>query len=190
MGMGLSNTFPVQLFLFFEGAALSYWTSGVVKPNHAVTLWPAQALGALGWILHLESQLAPSFLVEATAVDTAGYVGEGFELGAFWRDRPSIYFTIHYFYHIRFKITFCTLPGATIPSMGSPFPNAGWLEREATEMMGLPIGPKVDGRNLLLDYATSTPPMRRAYPCVGEVDVLYSPLDEEVTTYPLSSSEL
>jgi len=52
------------------------WTSSVVKPNHIFCLWPAKALAPLSWVLALETQLHPSFLVEMSAVDTLGLASD------------------------------------------------------------------------------------------------------------------
>jgi NADH:ubiquinone oxidoreductase subunit C len=188
--VGKKHIFPLHLFLFFEGASHTYWTSSVVKPNHAVTFWPAHTMAALAHVLRLETQLASSFLVDSSCVDTSGYPSDSFELSGLWGAHPRLYFSLYYFYHIKFKITFCTLPRGALPSAVGAYANAGWLEREAGEMFGLPLYPKPDARSLLLDYAAESAPMGRLYPCVGDSEILYSPLDEEVRSHPSLAAEL
>lgn len=77
-----------------------------------------------------------------------------------------------------------------MPSIESAYLNANWLEREVAEMYGLQFSPKADARNLLLDYTMAENPMRRSFPCVGEYEVFYNPLDEGLTYYPTNAVEL
>jgi len=79
-------------------------------------------------------------------------------------------FNLFYLYHLKYKITVCTLPVNDCQSIIGAYANAGWLEREVVEMFGSPIFNLIDSRCLLLDYAMFTSPMKRAAPCIGEIE--------------------
>lgn len=112
------------------------------------------------------------------------------EFTHFLRLHRFLVFHIMYFYHLKYKVTFCSATPSSLPSLEAAFPNAGWLEREAGEMYGLRFSPKGDARNLLLDYSMVENPMCRSFPCVGEYEVFYNPLEEGLSYYPTSSVEL
>jgi len=95
-----------------------------------------------------------------------------------------------HFYQIKFRVTFCSLPRQSAPSISGAYPNATWLEREVGEMFGLPLTGQSDGRNLLLDYASTAAPMRRVAPSMGYEEVFYSPVDGGVVSRSLASAEL
>ena len=141
-------------------------------------------------MLRLEVNLAPSFLVETSVIDTADYSSEVMEFTSFLRQHRYLVFHILYFYQLKYKITLCSATPAALPSFESAYANANWLEREASEMYGLTFSPKADSRNLLLDYTMVENPMRRSYPCVGEFEVFYNPLEEGLSYYPTESVEL
>lgn len=180
----------MHLFVIFENLTLAYWTSTAIKPNHAVTFWPAQSLEALSWVLRLEVNLAPSFLVETSVLDTSDYGSDSTEFSQFIKLHRFLVFHIVYFYHLKYKITFCASTSSALPSFESAYPNANWLEREAAEMYGLRFTPKNDSRNLLLDYTMVENPMCRSFPCIGEYEVFYNPLEEGLSYYPTQAVEL
>lgn len=182
--------FPVQLFVFFERLTLFYWTSTVVKPMHVVTFWPSQAAGLLSKTLRLEVGTAASFLVDASVIDTYAYNPQILEFDFFLRKNRYLAFYLYYFYHLRFKITFCFSVDSLLCSSSEAFANSTWLEREMHEMYGLRFKFSKDRRNLLLDYVSLDAPMQKTYPCVGETEVFYNPLEESIIYYPNTSVEL
>ena len=74
--------------------------------------------------------------------------------------------------------------------MEASFPNANWVEREFSELYGISMAAKKDQRNLLLDYTSLVNPMQKGFPCVGEEEIFYSPLEEGLIYYPNTSVEL
>lgn len=188
--LGKKHIFPVQLFLFFQNMQLCYWTSKVVKNNHVVSFWPSHTLEALSWIFKLETQLAPSFLIDSGALDTSSYVGKNFELGKFWKKHTRVVFHIVHLYHIKFKITICSTNNGSSNTFSNAYKNANWLEREMSEMLGIYFVGKVDGRNLLLDYANMSQPLNKSYTTSDDVEYVYSVFNEELAFIDIPVSEL
>ena len=155
-----------------------------------MTFWPAQASTLLGKTLRLELNLAPSFLVDASVIDTSCYAPLVLEFDTFLRQNRFLAFYIFYLYQLKSKLTICFSTPDILGSLEFSYPNANWLEREFSELYGLRVGPKKDQRNLLLDYCSLTNPMQKTYPCVGEEEVFYNPLEEGLVYYPNTSVEL
>lgn len=65
-------------------------------------------------------------------------------------------------------------------SLDRLFKNAGWLEREASEMYGIHFWGKMDTRKLLLDYSKIEHPMLKDFPTEGIRDVFYDVLDNQI----------
>lgn len=189
-GLLKKTQFPLYLFFFFENLTLFYWTSSVVKPQHYVTFWPAQASHLLSKILHLEANLSESTLIEASVSDTTCYTPVYTDLAKFFQSYKYLAFYLFYSYQLKIKLTFCFPCTKQLASFESCFPNANWLEREFSELYGVNLWGKKDQRNLLLDYTNLTNPMQKGFPCVGEEEIFYNPLEEELIYYPNTSVEL
>jgi NADH-quinone oxidoreductase subunit C len=67
--------------------------------------------------------------------------------------------------------------GETIKSCVALYPAAGWFEREAFDMYGIPFEGNPDLRRILTDYGFSGYPLRKDFPLTGYVEVRY---DEEL----------
>jgi NADH:ubiquinone oxidoreductase subunit C len=182
--------FPVHLFLIFENLSLLYWTSTAVKPNHALSFWPAKTANTLAKVLRSELVLSNSFLVESSSIDTSRYSSSVLDFDAFLKENKHLLFHIFYFYSICYKITFCFPVNNSIPSIETSYLNANWVERELIEMYGISMYGKLDSRNLLLDYTMIENPLLKSYPCAGITEVFYNPLEDCVSYYPNTSVEL
>lgn len=180
----------MQLFFFFENLTLYYWTSTAVRPQHYLTFWPAEAATLLSKTLKLELHLAASTLIEASVIDTLAYTPTILEFDQFLRKNRYLSFYIFYLYQLKSRLTVCFSHSVALLSLEAAFPNANWLEREFSELYGVKVGAKKDQRNLLLDYTATYSPMQKGFPCAGEEEVFYNPLEEAIVYYPNTSVEL
>ena len=67
--------------------------------------------------------------------------------------------------------------GESISSIIGVYPAAGWFEREAFDMYGVPFTDHPDMRRILTDYGFSGYPLRKDFPLTGYVELRY---DEEL----------
>jgi len=67
--------------------------------------------------------------------------------------------------------------GEALPSVIAVYPAAGWFEREAFDMYGVPFSDHPDMRRILTDYGFSGYPLRKDFPLTGFVELRY---DEEL----------
>ncbi len=63
--------------------------------------------------------------------------------------------------------------GEAIASCIGIYPAAGWFEREAFDMYGVPFGGHPDMRRILTDYGFSGYPLRKDFPLTGYVELRY-----------------
>src|SRR3977135_657418 len=63
--------------------------------------------------------------------------------------------------------------GESISSVISVYPAAGWFEREAFDMYGVPFSDHPDMRRILTDYGFSGYPLRKDFPLTGYVELRY-----------------
>lgn len=162
----------------------------MLKPNHAVVFWPSYAAALLAKSLRFEVTTALSCLIEASAIDLSAYKSANSEFSIFGLQNKFLVFYLIYFYHLKYKITFCFNYGSNLQSMDTTFLNAGWLERELAEMYGLFYYNKLDNRTLLLDYTMMDAPLVKSFNCAGSTEVFYNPIDEAVIYYDNSFVEL
>jgi NADH-quinone oxidoreductase subunit C len=76
--------------------------------------------------------------------------------------------------------------GDSVPSVVSVWPTAGWFEREAWDMFGVPFAGHPDLRRLLTDYGFSGHPLRKDFPLSGRVEARYDLLQRRIVTEPVS----
>jgi NADH:ubiquinone oxidoreductase subunit C len=177
-----NKKFPVQLFFFFENLEIFYWTSTVLKANHSICYLPNNTAKSLAAILKFESSLNRSQLVEMSAIDMSTnkkFKEEDFLF--FFNKNKKLIFYIFYIFSIQQRITFFLPVVNSVCSIESYFSNANWLERETAEMYGVNFLFKKDSRNLLLDYTILENPLLKSYPCIGTTEVVYNPLQDNVT---------
>ena len=63
--------------------------------------------------------------------------------------------------------------GESISSIIGVYPAAGWFEREAFDMYGVPFTDHPDMRRILTDYGFSGYPLRKDFPLTGYVELRY-----------------
>ena len=63
--------------------------------------------------------------------------------------------------------------GEAVKSCAALYPAAGWFEREAFDMYGVPFEDHPDMRRILTDYGFSGYPLRKDFPLTGYVELRY-----------------
>jgi len=71
-------------------------------------------------------------------------------------------------------------------SIAELFPAANWLEREVSELHGVPFTGKKDLRNLLLQYGDTTAPFQKMFPSIGVKELFYDPLKDTLVQKTVS----
>ena len=75
--------------------------------------------------------------------------------------------------------------GEAIKSAVAIYPAAGWFEREAFDMYGVPFEGNPDLRRILTDYGFSGYPLRKDFPLTGYVEVRYDDEQKRVVYEPV-----
>jgi len=127
-------------------------------------------------------------------VDCSNYKNSGVKLDYFLINNKLIVFYVYYFYYLKIKINLSLiynfLTKSHFQSIDLVYNNAGWIERETSEMFGINYSFKKDLRKLLLDYSTLENHLLKLYPSEGFFDVFYNFFDNQVTVGEISSVEL
>jgi NADH:ubiquinone oxidoreductase subunit C len=127
--------------------------------------------------------LCKSFLIENSATDNKGNIGNICKSKSFEKGR-LILFYIYYFFVLRSRITilvpFNFAKLQKVPSVDRIYKSASWLERETGEMFKVSYNRKVDTRRLLLDYSKFENPLLKDFSPVGANDLFYSLFEDQV----------
>ena len=75
--------------------------------------------------------------------------------------------------------------GESIASIIGVYPAAGWFEREAFDMYGVPFADHPDMRRILTDYGFSGYPLRKDFPLTGYVELRYDDELKRVVYQPV-----
>ena len=75
--------------------------------------------------------------------------------------------------------------GESISSIIGVYPAAGWFEREAFDMYGVPFADHPDMRRILTDYGFSGYPLRKDFPLTGYVELRYDDELKRVVYQPV-----
>ena len=75
--------------------------------------------------------------------------------------------------------------GESISSIIGVYPAAGWFEREAFDMSGVPFADHPDMRRILTDYGFSGYPLRKDFPLTGYVELRYDDELKRVVYQPV-----
>lgn len=197
---------PIQLSVVFENVNCQCWTSNTLAPNNYVYMFPQTWLYSLLTFLRGDVLTAQSFLTEASAVDTTYYNEQlstpvSSTLSAFFNKTQTLVYYIVYAYHLKLRLSFFFFnfnqdAGRQVRSQTSCysvddiFVNAGWLERELSEMYGVFFFEKKDHRKLLLDYSKSEFPMLKDFSTEGLTECFYDFFEEQVVTHATEVVEL
>lgn len=168
----------VQLFIVFEKIHHHIWFSKSLKLNHAILLLPYNWLYTINLFLKLELK-ASNYLIEHSCIDVSFYKEFQF-IGA---NVNNIVFYSYYNYYLNKKLTifFVLKNFIKLSSIDSVFNNAGWLERESSEMYGIFFKNKNDTRRLLLDYIKSEHPLQKNFQLEDTSDIFYDIFENQTT---------
>ena len=101
--------------------------------------------------------------------------------GVDWPQRAKrfdvVYHLLSLTRNVRIRVKAQVGEGEAIASVISVYPAAGWFEREAFDMYGVPFSDHPDMRRILTDYGFSGYPLRKDFPLTGFVELRY---DEEL----------
>jgi len=178
-------SFPLHIFLILEKASIIFWSSKLLIQNHFIIFINCKWFYLLNQIFRNELLLGSSILIENTAIDTKYLNQVSNEINFFFKKNKLLISYSYYFYLLKLRLTVLFNSFSTnktyIYSIDSIFKNAGWLERETSEMYGLLYYNKNDMRKLLLDYSKLENPMLKDFPCEGLQDVFYNFFENQVT---------
>nr|YP_010632220.1 NADH dehydrogenase subunit 9 [Cryptocaryon irritans]WBP62336.1 NADH dehydrogenase subunit 9 [Cryptocaryon irritans] len=174
--------FPLNIFIILEKDDLKFFTSEKLTPNHYICLIKPNSIFLLNQILKNEFSLTGSMLIELSSIDSLKYNKIIEDLTILFKKNRNLIFYIYYFFSIKTKLTFITYQNKkNIFSIDSIYKNAGWLEREVSEMFNINFSFKKDLRKLLLDYSKDEYPMLKDFNSEGLSDVFYNFFEENVS---------
>jgi NADH-quinone oxidoreductase subunit C len=75
--------------------------------------------------------------------------------------------------------------GISVPTVSEVFSSAGWFEREAFDMYGIPFDNHPDLRRILTDYGFEGYPLRKDFPLTGYKEVSYDEALKRVVYAPV-----
>lgn len=87
--------------------------------------------------------------------------------------------------NLRVRLKVAVGEGESVPTLTGVFRSAGWWEREAYDMFGIPFKDHPDLRRILTDYDFEGFPLRKDFPLTGFVEVRYSEEKEAVVYEPV-----
>ena len=79
--------------------------------------------------------------------------------------------------------------GEPVPSVVDLFKAAGWFEREAWDLFGIPFAGNPDLRRILTDYGFEGHPLRKDFPLTGYVEVRYDEQQKRVVYEPVKLTQ-
>ena len=137
-----------------------------------VTVEPARILDLLAW-LHGEGEF--KILVDICGND--------------WPQREKRFDVVYHFLsltrNLRVRVKAMLGEGEAIKSSIGIYPAAGWFEREAFDMYGIPFDDHPDMRRILTDYGFSGYPLRKDFPLTGYVELRYDDELKRVVYQPV-----
>ena len=108
-------------------------------------------------------------------------------------DRPDREDRFEVVYHLlsmthnqRLRVKVPTDAHTPVPSVGSVFSSAIWLERETWDMYGVLFSGHQDLRRILTDYGFEGHPLRKDFPLTGYFEVRYDDEQKRVVYEPVS----
>jgi len=108
--------------------------------------------------------------------------GEDFKIlvdicGNDWPQRAKRFDVVYHLLSLtknaRIRVKLQVGEGEAVPTITELYPAAGWFEREAFDMYGMPFEGHKDMRRILTDYGFSGFPLRKDFPLTGYVELRY-----------------
>ena len=100
-----------------------------------------------------------------------------------------VYNLLSLVHNTRLRVKLETDDGAPVPSVVNVFSSAGWWEREAWDMYGIPFAGHPDLRRLLTDYGFEGHPLRKDFPLTGYVEIRYDDEQKRVVYEPVKLTQ-
>jgi len=141
--------------------------------------------GSLYYLTQLVDLFAYEVPVNSTNI-TSSRRAVGCLLSSF-QTKP--YCLVYNFHNLVFQdrlFFFCVDARGSLNSISEVFPNAGWLEREVSELHGVVFTNKKDLRNLMLQYGDTTVPFQKASPTIGYKEVFYDSVTDVLVETPIT----
>ena len=180
------NKFPYHIFIILQKCRPCITTSNVLTSNHYLIKVDVRYASLIATILKNELTTARTFLVEHSCIDSNGF----FDESLMSRKNPNkkskegskIYFNMFYTYDSGDRLTvYSSLnKNQKLKSVTTNYENAGWMERESSEMFQVPFVTKKDVRNLLLDYPKIDFPMLKSFPTEGDKEIYFDIFEDQV----------
>lgn len=89
----------------------------------------------------------------------------------------------------RARVKIAVEEGAPVPTVTEVFSAAGWYEREAWDLYGIPFSDHPDLRRLLTDYGFEGHPLRKDFPLTGRVEVRWDEASKRVVYDPVKLTQ-
>jgi len=113
--------------------------------------------------------------------------------GVDWPERPErfdvVYNLLAPVANTRVRVVVTVAEGAVVPSVVGLWPAAGWYEREAWDLFGIPFAGNPDLRRLLTDYGFEGHPLRKDFPLTGHVELRYDEEAKRVVYEPVKLTQ-
>lgn len=107
-------------------------------------------------------------------------------------DRPErarrfevVYNLLSLAHNQRVRLKVAAAEGEAVPTATPIYSAAGWFEREAWDMFGIPFAGHPDLRRVLTDYGFEGHPLRKDFPLTGRVEVRYDEEEKRVVYEPV-----
>ena len=97
-----------------------------------------------------------------------------------------VYHLLSLTHNHRIRIKVSVEEGGDVPSVIGVYKGAGWWEREAWDLFGIPFEGHPDLRRILTDYGFEGHPLRKDFPLTGYTEVIYDPEQRRVVKTPVS----
>ena len=134
------------------------------------------SLAAFAKFLKTDDECRFTTLIDITAVDRP--------------ERDARFDVIYHFLSMsrnrRVRVRTAAREGEPVASITGTFPAAGWFEREAFDMFGIPFAGHPDLRRLLSDYGFQGHPLRKDFPTTGYTEVRYDESLKKVVYEPVN----
>lgn len=165
--------FPLNIFIVFEKLNPVVYTSEILPKNHFVCFIDKNWYYGVNAFLKNELFYSLSTLNEMSFVDTLKYNNIIPNTNISNKLNRFVLFNTYYTYFAKIRLTLMVSTNDSIVSIENLYKNANWLEREASEMFGVPFLNKKDTRPLLLDYSRHEFPMLKDFPSEGYQDIYF-----------------
>ena len=113
--------------------------------------------------------------------------------GVDWPERAERFDVVYHLLaptsNARLRVIVPVAEGVAVASVVAIWPAAGWYEREAWDLYGIPFAGNPDLRRILTDYGFEGHPLRKDFPLTGHVEVRYDEEQKRVVYEPVKLTQ-